>query len=147
MTRTELEQYPSLLKEIEYLKNKSRQVEKDHKAFMVADTVYGSTEANTQNRTITIHGIDWVEYDKKVQKYIKKLAEQINRAASLRLEIEDFIAEIPDSCTRNIFRLRYLDNKQFHQIAIDLRMGGESTPRKRHNRYLDNYFQMSDCSD
>jgi len=144
MTRTELEQYPSLLKEIEYLKSKAKQVEKDHKAFLVADAVYGSTEANPQNRTITIHGIDWEAYDRKVQKYIKKLAEQINRAASLRLEIEEFISQIPDSCTRNIFRLRYLDNKQFHQISIELKMSGESTPRMRHNRYLDNYFNMCD---
>jgi len=147
MTRQELEQYPSLLKEIEYLKNKAKQVEKDHKAFLVADTVYGSTENNPLNRTITIHGIDWAEYDKKVQKYIKKLSEAVDRASTLRLGIEEFIESIPDSCTRTIFRMRYLDKKQFHQIAIDMKMGGESTPRKRHNRYLDNYFQMSDCSD
>jgi hypothetical protein len=144
MTRAELEQYPSLLKEIEYLKSKAKQVEKDHKAFLVADTVYGSTEANPQNRTITIHGIDWEAYDRKVQGYIRKLTEAIDKASVLTQEIEEFIQEIPDSCTRTIFRKRYLDNKQFHQIAIELKMGGESTPRMRHNRYLDNYFQMCD---
>lgn len=144
MTREELEQYPDLLKEIEYLKNKAKQIENDHKAFLVADTVYGSTEANTQNRTITIHGIDWVAYDMKVARYIKQLAEAIDKASTLRLEIEDFIAAIPESCTRNIFRLRYLDNKQFHQISIELKMSGESTPRMRHNRYLDNYFTLCD---
>lgn len=144
MTRQELEQYPSLLKEIEWLKNHVKKVERDHKAFMVADTVYGSTENNPLNRTITIHGIDWAEYDKKVQKYIKKLSEQICKAASLRLQIEDFIQSIPDSCTRTVFRMRYLDNKQFHQISIELKMGGESTSRMRHNRYLDNYFDMCD---
>lgn len=56
MTRQDLEQYPSLLKEIEWLKKHVKKIEKDHEAFMVADTVYGSTEANPQNRTITIRG-------------------------------------------------------------------------------------------
>ncbi|MBO1264358.1 hypothetical protein J3A84_04795 [Proteiniclasticum sp. SCR006] len=144
MTRQELEQYPSLLKEIEYLKSKARQVENDHKAFMAADTVYGSTENNPQNRTITIHGIDWIAYDRKVNKYIKKLREAVDKASTLQLEIEEFIRLIPDSCTRTIFRMRYLDNKQFHQIAMELKLGGESTPRMRHNRYLDNYFLMCD---
>lgn len=144
MTRHELEQYPSLLKEIDYLKTKIRQVEKDHKAFLVADTVKGSTEENPIHRSITIHGVDWVSYDAKVKKYIKKLALQMDRAATLRLEIEDFISQIPDSCTRTLFRMRYLDNKQFHQISIELKMSGESTPRMKHNRYLDNYFDMCD---
>lgn len=144
MTRQELEQYPSLLKEIEYLKAKVKQVERDHKAFMAADTVRGSTAENTQNRTITIRGVDWTAYDLKVQQYIDKLTAQMDRAASLRLEIEEFISGISDSCIRTIFRMRYLDNKQFHQISIELKMGGESTSRMKHNRYLENYFRLCD---
>lgn len=140
MTRQELEQYPSLLKEIEWLKNHVKKVERDHKAFMVADTVYGSTENNPLNRTITIHGIDWAEYDKKVQKYIKKLSEAVDKASTLRLEIEEFIKSIPDSCTRTIFQMRYVERMQFKEIARNLQLGHESTPRKKHDRYLEKYF-------
>lgn len=143
MTREDLEQYPSLLKEIEDLKSRVRRVQRDHKAFEVADTV----KDYTKNKTIIIRGIDWDSYDRKVEKYIKQLEKRIEKAATLKCEIEDFIAQIPDSLTRRIFTLRYMDDKKFHQIAIELHMGGESTPRKKHDRYLENYFSLSDCSE
>lgn len=140
MTRQDLEQYPSLLKEIEWLKKQVKKIEKDHEAFMVADTVYGSTEANPQNRTITIRGINRDAYDRKVRKYIRKLSEAVDRAATLSIDIEEFIEAIPDSCTRTIFQMRYKEGMQFKEIAHKLDLGSESTPRKRHDRYLEKYF-------
>lgn len=48
----------------------------------------------------------------------------------------EFIDDIPDSLTRQIFMLRYIDGLSWQQIAFRIGEGDEQYPRRVHNRYL-----------
>lgn len=48
----------------------------------------------------------------------------------------EFIDDIPDSLTRQIFMLRYIDGLSWQQIAFRVGEGDEQYPRRVHNRYL-----------
>jgi len=48
----------------------------------------------------------------------------------------DFIDDIPDSLTRQIFSLRYIDGLSWQQVAFGIGESDEQFPRRVHNRYL-----------
>ena len=73
---------------------------------------------------------------------IEKVENQIRKNILLRerekVKLEQYISGIPDSLTRQIFTLRFIECRSWTQIA--LRVGGGNTEegvRKRVQRYLD----------
>ena len=63
------------------------------------------------------------------------MEEGICRRAALRLQLVDFIERIPDSLTREIFKLKYLDGKTWKQISLALHLSIEAC-KKRHGKEL-----------
>lgn len=58
-----------------------------------------------------------------------------------RRKIEKYIADIPDSLIRYIFRCRYIDAMKWEEIAIKLTIEGKGTyspdmVRKAHDKYM-----------
>lgn len=126
MTVKELNQYRFLLGEIKYLERKINEQK-------VTVSVQGSSPEYPyilQNHTL--EGIPACASG-IVTKYC---------AARLRAEQEldkliDYITDIPDGQTRQIFELRYEDGESWTSIALII--GGKNTPeglRKKHDRYL-----------
>ncbi len=48
----------------------------------------------------------------------------------MKLQIEEFINNIPDSKTRRVFQYRYIDNLCWQAIARKISKTDESYPRK-----------------
>ena len=65
------------------------------------------------------------------------LIERKVKCEQLKIKIEEFISNIPDSRTRRVFQYRYIDGLTWQQVSR--RIGGyeESYPRKIHDRYLE----------
>ena len=62
---------------------------------------------------------------------------KVRRLKIKKQEIESFIDNIEDSLTRRIFRLRFVEGKNWVQVAV--RIGGDNTPdcvRKVVDRFL-----------
>ena len=56
-------------------------------------------------------------------------------------KVEQWIASIPDSRTRQVFRLKYIEGKTFQQIANATgNCITEDAVRKRHDRYLKKFL-------
>lgn len=62
----------------------------------------------------------------------EKRKEEVNK---LLVEIEEFIAEIPDSITRQIFELTYIDGKKQREVATTVRYS-RSRVSQIINKYL-----------
>lgn len=64
--------------------------------------------------------------------------QKCRRCLAEQLRLESYIATIPDSLTRQIFTLRFVEGHTWHAVAA--RLGGGNTPegvKKRAYRYLD----------
>lgn len=127
MTKQELEQYRSIVAEIDEVRERLR----DN---VVSDTVVGSD----------IH-YPYTAHVMRVEGIADKAAAERDRNLLRRLEeqkhcIEEFISGIPDSLTRRIFRLRYISgSRQPSWVKISMTIGGGNTKgsvQKRHERFL-----------
>ena len=130
-----LKQYADLQAEIKDLEKRIKKLEK----FKVEhDKVTGSnSEFPYQPRSFTIEGYNIQDVD-KVNKLKKLLIKRKQKCEELKLEIEKFISDIPDSRTRRVFQYRYIDNLSWPQIARRIGKYDESYPRKVvHNKYLE----------
>lgn len=127
MKRNDLKQYRDLLREIEVLE---RRIEKANDK--VTDTVKGSSSSYPFiERNIIIEG-----QSPRKERYIRRLQKRKRKAEELQEEIEEFIAQIPDSRTRQIFEQRYIMGKSWRAISLWLRSTHESYARNIHDRYL-----------
>ncbi|MCI9142568.1 MAG: hypothetical protein HFH87_08100 [Lachnospiraceae bacterium] len=78
-----------------------------------------------------------VGYDFEKEWRIKtRYREKIAQLEKLCLEVEEFIENIPDSMTRRIFRLYYLDGKKQKEIARLVHMD-----RSRISRKIDDFLK------
>ena len=126
MTRKKLEQYRSLVAEIEETQERIRNN-------MASDMVIGSDASfpYTQH-AVRIEGVRDEGALRRDTRILSTLRSQVT-------EIEKWISEIPDSMTRRIFRMRYTDGKvrpSWQWIAFKIGHTNESTTRKIHNRFL-----------
>lgn len=118
---------------IESLRKKKIKVEKD--------SVKGSNpHFPYEQKSFVVEGYDYVGADRKelrLKLLSKTLKDRLDKCEELKLQIEQFINDIPDSRTRRVFQYRYIDNMEWLPIAY--RIGGydESYPRKIHERYLE----------
>lgn len=137
------EEIKDLRKRIDRDKHRLERIEAEG---MVSDTVRGSRKDGTIG-PIKITGFPLPEYD-NVKAMLKKriaklgiLEDELQEAVSA---VDDYIASIPKSDLRQMFRLYYIDDLTWAQVALNMnaRFPRKKTPytedscRMRHNRYL-----------
>ena len=154
MEKTVLEQYLELKEEIRDLHDRidrdGRRLERIKKEGMVSDTVRGSRKDGTIGPIkITGYPVPEVwQVEKMIKKRVAKLGileDELQEAVSA---VDDFIEKIPKSDLRTMFRLRYLDDLTWAQVAVSMNYRfpkrkvkyTEDSCRMRHDRYLEKIF-------
>ncbi|AJE09939.1 hypothetical protein [Clostridium botulinum] len=137
-----LKQYNDLKVEISELENRIEKLE-NKKIKIEQDSVKGSSNVFPYTeRKFTIEGYNYLEADKKEERLIRLnnlLSKRKNKCEDMKLQIEEFINNIPDSKTRRVFQYRYIDNLCWQAIARKISKTDESYPRKIiHDKYLEN---------
>ena len=130
-----LTQYTDLQAEIKDLEKRIKKLEN----FKVEhDKVTGSnSEFPYQPRSFTIEGYNIQDVD-RLNETKALLIMRKCQCEDLKLEIEKFISDIPDSRTRRVFQYRYVDGLSWLQIARRIGKYDESYPRKViHDKYLE----------
>ncbi len=154
MDKNILEQYIELKEEIQDLHDRidrdQRRLYRIDKEGLVSDTVKGTRKDGTFG-PIKITGYPIPEYN-QVKNMIKKrvaklhiLEDELQEAVNA---VDEFIARIPKSDLRMMFRLRYLDDKTWAAVAINMNYHfpkrkikyTEDNCRIRHDRYLKEKF-------
>jgi len=136
MTRDKLAKYYDLKDEIFDLKKRIHKIKND--GLIEKDSVKGSSKYHPYiSHSMVVEGPGegtiklLTALEQKLSKQYEKLLEQ-------QIEIEDFIETIEKPKLREIFRLRYLDGYTWYQIALECGYNNEDTPRKKHDRFLEN---------
>lgn len=135
MTKKTLKQYNDLNNEIKHLE---KRIEKVSKIQTQHDRVTGSSQSFPyQMRSFKVEGYHTDDVD-RLNKLKLILVERKERCDNLKIEIEEFIASIPDSQTRLVFELRYIHRLNWQAIAMRIGKVHESYPRKEvHDKYLE----------
>lgn len=136
MDKEKLKQYIPLKKELKMLDKKLEKLyARQENIPEVLGKVTGSSLdfPYTEVRT-TVKMSEPKENDaiKRLIRIKEKRKEEVNK---LLVEIEEFIAEIPDSITRQIFELTYIDGKKQREVATTVRYS-RSRVSQIINRYL-----------
>lgn len=136
-TKELLKQYNDLQKEIKELEQRIERV-KNKKIQVVSDTVKGSPYFPYNERVIKVTGIEADRKEQQIDKLNNILYKRRAKCKELAFQIEEFINTIPDSRTRRVFSLRYIDGLSWLQIARRIERYDESYPRKViHDKYLE----------
>jgi DNA-directed RNA polymerase specialized sigma24 family protein len=137
ITKEILKQYSDLQKEIKELERRIERV-KNKKTQVVSDSVKGSSKYFPfEERVFTITGIE-NDKEQQIEKLNTILIKRKSKCEEIKLEIEEFINAIPDSRTRRVFSLRYINGLNWLQIARKIERYDESYPRKViHDKYLE----------
>lgn len=131
MDKGRLKQYRALKKELQMLDDKlDKLYERQENVPEVMGKVTGSSNdfPYTQVRT-TVRMAEPKENDaiKKLIRIKEQRREQVN---DLIVEIEEFIAGIPDSETRQIFELTYLEGKKQREVAEEVGLEQSSISKR-----------------
>ena len=131
MDKGRLKQYGALKKELQMLDDKlDKLYERQENIPEVMGKVAGSSNdfPYTQVRT-TVRMAEPKENDaiKKLIRIKEQRREQVN---NLIVEIEEFIAGIPDSETRQIFELTYLEGKKQREVAEEVGLEQSSISKR-----------------
>lgn len=148
-----LVQYCEMREEIKDLRDRidrdQRRLERIREEGIVSDTVRGTRKDGTIG-PIKIAGFPVPEY-KAVEAMLKKriaklgiLEDELQEAVSA---MDDYITAIPKSDLRQMFRLYYLDDLTWRQVANNMNARfpkrrikyTEDSCRKRHDRFLENF--------
>ena len=148
-----LVQYYEMREEIKDLRDRidrdQRRLERMREEGIVSDTVRGTRKDGTIG-PIKITGFPVPEYE-AVEAMLKKriaklgiLEDELQEAVSA---VDDYIAAIPKSDLRQMFRLYYLDDLTWRQVANNMNARfpkrrikyTEDSCRKRHDRFLENF--------
>lgn len=122
MTREMLERYLSNKEEIKELQHRLNHLA-DGDAMVGNDTVFDYRRGYPQPQAVV--GFDQVKYDRQRSRILN----QMSKLNAENDNIEEFIFSIPDSTTRRIFQLRYLDGKTQKQVARRVHMHQSTVSR------------------
>jgi hypothetical protein len=119
-----LVEYCDLQQEIELLKEEIDKLDKEINAMeeagsVVSDSVKGTRKDGTYG-SIIITGFPYPEYVKKknlLKKRMRKLEDKEEELHEALNMADDYIAEIPKSRTRTIFKLYYVEGLTWNQVA------------------------------
>lgn len=129
MTRELLNQYCDLVKERDKVEKRIDRIKKQ--SAYISDSVQ-----NGYKRHLLIFGYD-LSRANKLHELEDILVERDAMIIIQQAEIEKYINTIPKSDVRQIFVHRYIDNMEWHQVAETMGYSGESVPRMRHDRFLE----------
>ena len=136
-TKELLKQYCDLQKEIKELEQRIEHL-RNKQPRVVSDTVKGSSKHYPYiERTFVITGFEQDNREQKLERLNNILYKRKAKCGEMALEIEEFINNIPDSRTRRVFTLRYIDRLNWLPIARKTGGYDESYARKIHDRYLE----------
>jgi DNA-directed RNA polymerase specialized sigma24 family protein len=137
-TKELLKQYCDLQKEIKELEQRIERV-RNKNVQVVTDSVKGSSKHFPYiERSFVITGLEEDKREQQLEKLNSILYKRRAKCTEFKLEIEEFINTIPDSRTRRVFTLRYIDGLNWLQIARKIERYDESYPRKViHDKYLE----------
>lgn len=148
-----LVQYCEMREEIKDLRDRidrdQRRLDRIREEGIVSDTVRGTRKDGTIG-PIKITGFPVPEYEAAeamLKKRILKLGileDELQEAVSA---VDDYITAIPKSDLRQMFRLYYLDDLTWRQVANNMNARfpkrrikyTEDSCRKRHDRFLENF--------
>ena len=134
MNKEEIKQLKYLKTEIEEIK---RQIENlDYT--IETDKVRGSSSHFPYvQRSFTIEGVNYEEYNRKAERLRRKLNKRIKELMDLVEETNEFIGNIEDSLVRQIISLRYINGLTWEEVAANIG-GGTTTEsvRKTAERFL-----------
>lgn len=135
MTKEELEQYRSIVAEIDEIRERLNKN-------TVHGTVTGSdSEFPYVKHSFSVGGVVETERNKRDMILLRKLEAQ-------KQNIEDFVNDIPDSITRRIFQYRYIEGQDrvtwlqvvkyiYPKLGPNKQFKMRNTLRIAHNRYLE----------
>lgn len=143
MTKEKLKRYRRLLSELELLK---RQLEKIEPEF-VRDSVNGSdSEFPYTNHKVYMEGYDLDSYKRKVARLNRRIVNKMNELVEEKDCLIEFIYNIEDSETRQIFIYRYLDGLTWKEIGEKMYFG-TSTIRMKHDNFVKGLAPISTLED
>lgn len=131
MTKKRLEAYRSEKQEIEELKHKLQNLKTEDYVGNSVINDYRSGFPSPQS----VVGVDMDAFQTRQS----RLRTEINRLYRRCLEVEQWIDEIPDSLTRRIFRLYFVDGKNQKDIAKQIH-----TDRSVISRKINSYIQRDE---
>lgn len=136
MDKEKLKQYIPLKKELKMLDKKLEKLyARQENIPEVLGKVTGSSADFPYTEVRTTVKMSEPKENDAINRLIRikeKRKEEVNK---LLVEIEEFIAEIPDSITRQIFELTYIDGKKQREVAATVRYS-RSRVSQIINRYL-----------
>jgi len=138
MTKEDLIEYRDLQKEIKRLQKRIENL-KDVNQGKVSDIVKGSSiEFPYTQHPIQVEGFEATSRICHIMRMEGLLKARIQKSIDQSLNIAKFICNIEQVEIRTIFEYRYYDLLTWLQIANMIDVRDESTPRKIHDKYLNN---------
>ena len=136
MDKKKLSQLRPLKKELELIDRKlDRLYERQENVPVVMGKVTGSSKDFPYVEVRTSVLMDEPKEADEIEKQIRIREKRREQVESLIMEIEQFIAEIPDSRDRQIFELIYIDGKKQREVADEIGLE-RSVVSKRITNYL-----------
>lgn len=132
MDKERLKRYRKLMSEVDLLK---RQLEKTEPEY-VEDSVKGSSPyfPYTEHK-VHIEGYDLDSYKRKVARLNRRIVRKMNELVDEKDSLIEFIYNIEDSETRQIFIYKYIDGLYWHEIAAKMNYS-KTAIRDKHRYYI-----------
>lgn len=132
LIKDKLKNLKHLEKEIELIK---KEIENIYDEYVIDSVTGSSPEYPYTSYRVQIEGFD-VEKESKLKKRLRKTIEKLEAE---KLEALEFIYNIEDSVTRQIFILKYIQGFNWEDIAYKMNYGKTSI-RDRHRKYLNSKY-------
>ena len=151
MDKTILSEYADMKEEIKDLRRRIAEDQKkidQLKQTVVSDSVSCGKKGKKPIRTVKIKGFPQMEINRRISLLKRRQAKLQMLETDLiekQLQVEEYIQTIQKSELRTMFRLYYIDNMTWYQVALRMNQifpkrrikYTEDNCRMRHNRFLE----------
>ena len=151
MDKTILSEYADMKEEIKDLRRRIAEDQKkidQLKQTVVSDSVSCGKKGKKPIRTVKIKGFPQMEINRRISLMKRRQAKLQMLETDLiekQLQVEEYIQTIQKSELRTMFRLYYIDNMTWYQVALRMNQifpkrrikYTEDSCRIRHNRFLE----------
>ncbi len=156
MDKAILVEYTAMREEIKDIKRRIRTLEKEiENITVVSDSVKGTRPDGTYG-SIKITGYPFPEEVKKkthLKRYKRKLEEKEEELLELMTEAEEYIESIPKSELRIMFRMYFIDDMTYIQVAEYMNRifpkrkvkYTDENVKKRIQRFFENFENVPQC--
>jgi len=123
LRREQLEQYRSKKEEIRELQYKLKHLGEGD-SMIGNDVILDYSTGYPMPQSVV--GVDWDKVNRTYERYVNKMA----RLGKECEEIEEFVESVPDSLTRRIFRMHYIDGMSQIKISMRIHLSQSSISKK-----------------